>query len=305
MTEVSALFGQPMMLLPDALIALANGADMKPLRRLAGGELPFTMTADGTAVISILGPLSNRGWFGSSYAGVQAQLAAARGNAAVKSVLLDIESPGGQAAGAPETAAAVRSLAAAKPVVALVNGMAASAAYLIASGAGRIVTTPSGLSGSIGVAILHADFSRALDKAGITPTIIFAGARKADGRPYAPLSDRARTDLQREVDQLYGLMVESVAAGRKHLSATAIRATEARVFLGADAVKAGLADEVGTFESALAAAVASRRARLPATPRTKAEVAAPPPIAAATRRLNFAEAVAEEFNAAERAKRAG
>jgi signal peptide peptidase SppA len=168
----------------------------------------------------------------------------------VKSVILDIESPGGEAVGAFEAAAAVSALAAVKPVIAVVNGMAASAAYALASGASKIVTTPSGVSGSIGVVLMHADFSRAMDKAGVTPTLIFAGAHKVDGNPFEPLPDAVRADLQREVEQYYSEFVSTVAAGRR-MAPASVRATEARVYIGQEAVDAGLADSLGTFESVL------------------------------------------------------
>lgn len=221
------------------------------------GRLPYRRTDDGVAVITITGSLINRGaWVGSysgetSYEGVQHQISAALADQKTRGILLDIDSPGGEATGAFETAAAVRAAAMRKPVVAVVNGMAASAAYAIASGADRIVTTPTGVSGSIGVVLLHADFSRQLDKEGIEPTLIFAGAHKVDGNPFEPLPDSVRADLQAEVGKYYDLFVETVAAGRRALSPKAIRATEARTYVGADAVAAGLADEVGSFASAL------------------------------------------------------
>lgn len=220
-------------------------------------RLPYRRTKDGTAVITVTGSLINRGAFvGSSsgetsYEGIKHQLAMALADSKVASLLLDIESPGGEAVGAMEAAAAVRAANKVKPVTAVVNGMAASAAYALASGAGKIVTTPSGVVGSIGVVLLHADFSRQLDKAGITPTLIFAGAHKVDANPFEPLTEPVRDDLQREVMQFYDLFVAAVADGRRGMSPQGIRATEARVFIGEEAVKVGLADEVGTFESVL------------------------------------------------------
>jgi signal peptide peptidase SppA len=220
--------------------------------------LPYRRTADGVAVITITGSLINRGaWVGSdsgetSYEGIKYQVAAAAADPRARAILLDIESPGGEAVGAFEAAQAIRDAAKAKPVTAVVNGMAASAAYALASGANRIVTTPTGLTGSIGVVMVHADYSGFLEQKGIKPTLIFAGAHKVDGNPFEPLPPGVRDDLQAEVDQFYALFVKTVSAGRNGLSAAAIRATEARTFIGKDAVDAGLADGIGTFESVLA-----------------------------------------------------
>lgn len=214
---------------------------------------------NGVAMIPVLGSLVNRGaWLGArsgmtSYEGLGFQLDQAAADPDVKSVILDIDSPGGEAVGAFEIADKVRSLAKSKNVVAAVNGMAASAAYAIASAASRIVTTPSGVAGSVGVVLMHADYSHALHLKGIKPTLIHAGAHKVDGHPYAPLSEGVKTDFQAEVDQLYGLFVGSVAQGRKgKMTDASIRATEARTYIGAAAVAAGLADSIGSFESILA-----------------------------------------------------
>lgn len=164
-------------------------------------SVPYRV-ANGVAIITVTGSLVNRGaWVGASsgltsYEGIGHQLKTALADVSVHAVILDLHSPGGEAVGAFETAALVRQLAAKKRTVAIVNGMAASAAYAIASGASEIVTTETGVSGSIGVVLLHADFSRQLDREGITPTLIHAGAHKVDGNPFEPLSDDVRDDLR-------------------------------------------------------------------------------------------------------------
>lgn len=220
--------------------------------------LPYRRTPEGVAIVTITGSLVNRGaWVGASsgltsYEGIAYQIETAARDAKVKSIILDIESPGGEAVGAFETAAVVRKANEVKPVFACVNGLAASAAYAIASGAKAILTTVTGVSGSIGVVMMHADFSRAVDRAGITPTFIHAGAHKVDGHPYAPLSSEVKGDWQAEVDAFYDLFTKTVAEGRgRRLSAKAARATEARTFIGAAAKDAGLVDEVGSFADLL------------------------------------------------------
>lgn len=242
--------------MPEASRFVGSATDEDPVTGRGRG-LPYKRTADGTAVITITGSLVNRGaWVGASsgltsYEGIKFQLEQAAADPKASGIVLDIESGGGQAIGAFEVADAVRAAAARKPVTAVVNGMAASAAYAIASGATRIVTTPSGMSGSIGVVMMHADYSRKLESEGITPTLIHAGAHKVDANPFEPLSDAVRADLQGEIDQLMDLFVATVAAGRPGLDADAIRATEARTFIGQAAVDAGLADAVGSFDDAL------------------------------------------------------
>jgi signal peptide peptidase SppA len=219
---------------------------------------PYLRTPDGVALITVDGELVNRGAFVGadsglvSYEGVKFQLARAARDPKARAILLDINSPGGEAIGAEEMAGAVRAAAASKPVYAVANGMAASAAYAMASGATRIFAAPSSVVGSIGVVLLHLDYSQALDKAGIAPTLIFAGAHKTTGNPVEPLSDGAAAELQADVDTFYKSFLSSVAQGRgRRLSVKAARETEARTYIGAAAVSAGLADAVGTFEDAL------------------------------------------------------
>ncbi|MDN3719438.1 S49 family peptidase [Roseibium salinum] len=101
------------------------------------------------------------------------------------------------------------------------------------SGATEIVTTPSAVSGSIGVVLLHADISKALSEEGVKPTLIFSGRHKVDGNPFEPLSDDVRAGLQAEVDSLYEQFLKTVAAGRgDRLTEEMARATEARTFFG-------------------------------------------------------------------------
>jgi signal peptide peptidase SppA len=240
-----------------------------PAKSQRGGSAnpPPYSRIDDIAVIPIHGTLINRGAFigaysgVTSYEGVKFQLRHAGADPETRAVILDIDSPGGQAAGAFEAAAAVRELAAQKTVVAVVDDMAASAAYAIASAATRIFVTPSGMVGSIGVVMLHLDHSKRLENAGVVPTLIHAGSHKVDANPFQKLPDGVREDLQAEVDAAQDKFVECVATGRKNLTPAAIRATEARTYIGTDAVAAGLVDEVGTMETVLEAFATARLAR--------------------------------------------
>ena len=213
---------------------------------------------DGLAIIDVMGSLVNRGaWVGASsgltsYEGLAAQVEAAVADPTVRGIVLDIDSPGGEATGAFGFYETLREARARKPIVAVVNDMAASAAYGIAAQADEIVISPSSMTGSIGVVMVHMDHSKELEKRGRTPTLIFAGDHKVDANSFEPLSPSVRADLQKEVDGIYTTFVESVAAGRAALSTDAIRATQARVFRGAAAIEIGLADKIGSFVETLA-----------------------------------------------------
>src|SRR5215467_6271108 len=128
--------------------------------------------------------------------GIRARLEAAAANPDVSAIVLDVDSPGGTVAGTPETAAAVRRAAEVKPVVAVANSLAASAAYWIASQASSLVVGPSADVGSIGVISAHIDRSKMLEDMGLRVTVVSAGRYKAEGNPFAPLSDEAKANMQ-------------------------------------------------------------------------------------------------------------
>ncbi len=145
----------------------------------------------------------------------------------------------------------MREVAALKPVWAVANDAAYSAAYAIAASAQRLFVTQTGGVGSIGVIALHVDQSVKDAKDGYRFTAITAGAHKNDYSPHEPLSDAAKTELQGEVDRLYSIFTEHVATMRG-LDIEAVRATEAGLFFGSNAVAQGLADGIQTLETTLA-----------------------------------------------------
>jgi signal peptide peptidase SppA len=228
-------------------------------RRDKGG-IGSMRVENGVAILPIVGSLVNRGaWIGASsglvsYEGIAAQLREAEADTDVRAVLLDIDSPGGEATGMFATAKLVSAINKTKPVVAFVNDVAASAAYGIASSASEIIVSSTSMVGSIGVLLTHLDRSGELEDRGVKPTLIHAGAHKVDGHPFGPLSDAVRADLQAEVMKIYDQFVGLVAEGRAgRVSAEAIRATEARTYLGADAISQGLADRMASLDEVIAA----------------------------------------------------
>lgn len=221
---------------------------------------------DGVAVLNVSGALVHRSRLDMAdstyfvgYNDLAADLEDAMDNTDVHAVLQVYDSPGGEAQGAFEYADRVFALRGRKPLVAIADGMAASAAYLGGSAADELVITRTGYAGSIGVVARHVDFSRALDAGGIAVTHIFAGAHKVDGNPYEPLPAAVRDAWQADIDGLYAMFVDAVA---RHLGmdARAVRATQAQTYAGQAAVDAGLASRIGTTD-ALISELAARRAR--------------------------------------------
>ncbi|ADE85165.1 capsid protein [Rhodobacter capsulatus R121] len=230
------------------------------------------------AVIEIAGTLVHRGaWIGqssglTSYEGIAAQLQAAVADPAIRGIALDIDSFGGEVAGAFDMADRIRAARAQKPVQAFVADHALSAAYALASQAGRIILPRTGAVGSIGVVAMHSDMSGALDQKGIAVTLIHAGARKVDANPYQPLPETIRARIAGELEDLRQLFAETVAEGRgRRLDTSRALDTEAAVFRGEAAVFAGLADEVADPVTAFCAFAAAPRgtATLKSTPKGK------------------------------------
>src|SRR5690606_3741977 len=123
--------------------------------------------------------------------------------------------------------------------------------YALASAAQRLIVTETGGVGSIGVIALHVDQSLRDANEGYRYTALTAGRHKNDYSPHEPLAEGARGELQAEVDRLYSIFVGQVASFRG-LPDDAVRATEAALYFGPQAVASGLADAVGTLESTLA-----------------------------------------------------
>ncbi len=259
----SRLFGTPLLLARAKLdVVLAVLGERIGLPAAAG---PFPIPAAsapiaapaGIAVIPIHGTLVRRSHGLEAASGLTAysdlshSLEAALADPQVRGVLLDVDSPGGEAGGVFELAERIRAAASIKPIWAHANDSAFSAAYALAAGAQRLTLSQTAGVGSIGVLALHVDQSVKDTKDGLTYTAITAGARKNDYSPHAPLAAGAAQALQTEVDRLYALFVRQVATHRS-LDETTVRATDAGLFFAEDAVGARLADAVGSLDQVLA-----------------------------------------------------
>lgn len=242
---------------PAALGAgAALPAEMFTTRRGDRTERGYRMV-DGVAVITAVGGLVHRTRLDADsslligYNDLAADLEDALARADVHAIALVLDSPGGEVSGAFELAERVYAARGRKPIVAVADGMAASAAYLAASAADEVVLSTTSYVGSIGVVMRHVDFSRALANDGIAVSHIFAGEHKIDGNPYQPLPDAVRHALQTDIEGLYQMFVQAVAKHRG-LDEQAVRDTRAGVYRGAAAVAARLADRIGTVDAVVA-----------------------------------------------------
>jgi capsid assembly protease len=279
----SRLFNAPLAVHPaKADMIVAALADRLGIIRINGaapislGQVPFAHVGDedsadinssydvvdGIALVPIQGTLVHK--LGSArpicgmmgYDGIRANLAQAVADPAVRAIVLDMDSPGGEVSGCFDLVDAIRALRGVKPIWAILSEVAYSAAYAIASACDHITVPRTGGAGSIGVVAMHVDFSQALAKDGIAVTFVQFGATKTDGNQYKPLSDPALARFQAEIDRLGTLFVDTVAENRG-LSANAVRDQQAATFHGAAAVSAGLADAVMAPDEAFLALLAS------------------------------------------------
>jgi len=226
------------------------------------------------AVVPIFGTIFPRANLLTEYSGgasaekLAATLSELASDEQVGSIVLDINSPGGSAAGIPELAAEIRRVRGIKPVTAVANNLAASAAYWIASQASEIIAPQSASIGSIGVISMHEDHSEELAKEGIRVTLVTAGKYKAEGHPFGPLDQEARGEMQRRVDVFYRMFVEDVAAGRGLTTEHVLNSFgQGRLLLAGEAQSVKMVDRVGTMGLALSRALAQARSTLGESPK--------------------------------------
>lgn len=287
------LFNQPLMVTPDVLelgVRWANqvmnlniinlGPATAPAMRMDDneGSAPRAQgpgsggrgsTSTGVAVIPVHGVLVPRSAnlemceTMTSYEGLRRDIRAAVNDPAIERIALDIDSPGGSVAGAFELADDIRAMAAQKPITGVINFMGYSGGYLIASACSDIVVSRTSGVGSIGVIASHMDRTALNEKLGVKVTTVYAGAHKNDLTPHEPISEQSLKVLTDLVNEGYDMFVSAVADYRS-MTATAVRATEAGLYRGDAAIKAGLADRLQSPQDAIdgiAHAVATDRAQ--------------------------------------------
>ncbi|EFR2579868.1 S49 family peptidase [Escherichia coli] len=205
---------------------------------MAGGKRPARVyrVVNGIAVLPVTGTLVHRlggmrpfsGMTG--YDGIVACLQQAMADTSVRGVLLDIDSPGGQAAGAFDCADMIYRLRQQKPVWALCNDTACSAAMLLASACSRRLVTQTSRIGSIGVMMGHVSYAGHLAQAGVDITLIYAGAHKVDGNQFEALPSEVRQDMQQRIDA--ALNTHDTGGTMPQLTATEAAAQENQRVMG-------------------------------------------------------------------------
>lgn len=239
------------------------GRPMARMRR----EMIGQVTPEGVAVLDLEGPLAKRlSTVSAICEGTSTNLIAdyfqqAVEDPEVKGIILNIDSPGGAVDGTMDLARAIYAARGKKPILALADGQACSAAYWIGAAADAFyLANETTMAGSIGVVFTHVDQSKALEKAGLVVTEITAGKYKRAISSYKPLDEEGKAILSELADDIYTLFVNDISSFRGvPVEQVLDRMAEGRVFMGQKAIEAGLVDGVSTLDD-LVSLIATGRA---------------------------------------------
>ena len=246
------------------------GIDVDKVAREARRQTATSVSGGGIAVLPLYGVITQRGNMIEDVSGpgsvstqkFAAALRQALADESVSQILIDIDSPGGSVYGVAELADEIVAARAQKPIVAIANSLAASAAYWIGCSASEFYVTPGGEVGSIGVWQAHFDYSQALAAEGVTPTLISAGTYKVEGNPYAPLEPEAQAFMQSRVDDYFLTFSKAVAKGRGVPIAQVRNGMGQGRVLGADAaLEQNMVDGIVTLDEAIRKMLLTARAQ--------------------------------------------
>ncbi|WP_319404794.1 S49 family peptidase [uncultured Desulfosarcina sp.] len=236
--------------------------DLKTAKALASSEISTKnnppQIKNKIAIIPVYGPLSKQTSFlsilfgGASIIDLEKNFSEAINSSEVKAIVLDIDSPGGTVSGIDSLSKRIFQARQKKPVIAFGNGSMASAAYWIGSAADKIVVERTAQVGGIGVLMVHHDWSKADEKAGLKRTFIAAGKYKTVGNSAEPLSREARNIIKSQLAYIHDVMLTDISRNRGVIKQTVeSKMGDAQIFIGKQAVDAGLADYVGDLGAAV------------------------------------------------------
>jgi signal peptide peptidase SppA len=274
MNNVTEILNAPWAILPDTLKEIQEiykahvlgaridiaAVEAKLGRPLKNEQESYTVH-DGVAVLPINGVMGKRMNLmtqisgGSSTQLISKYFAEAMADEDVHSIVLHIDSPGGTVDGTETLANQIHAARGGKkPIIAVADGLMASAAYWVGSAAEKVYATERASQiGSIGVVASHVDYSKAEEKAGVKVTEIYAGKYKRIASEHAPLTKEGRETLQDKVDSIYSIFVDDVARNRGVTAEYAVEhMANGKLFAASKAVKVGLVDGVSTLSQVVA-----------------------------------------------------
>lgn len=241
----------------------ANGTRCAPSRIHSNLLSPATPRKEARlkpviVVLPLIGPITQReSLFTAFFGGTSTEKWGAAFDELVQApnvgaIVIEVSSPGGEVSGVPELAAKIYKARGTKPIVAVANAWAASAAYWLAAAADELIVSPSGMAGSIGVWSMHISFAEQLKMDGVEVTLISAGKFKTEFNPFEPLDEEAKKNEQAEVDRYYGMFVNDVAKFRGVTSGKVRNGFGEARLVGPDAaITEGMADRKATLEQTI------------------------------------------------------
>ncbi len=265
----SAVFGDVWAILPQTLNVMGDLVRMRiegerltaeEIEARIGGRRQRAKQITGkVAVLPVFGVIGHRMNMMSDISGgtstemLGKEFDALANDPEIGAILLDVDSPGGSVGGLQELSDKIfNARKPERPIIAVANGMAASAAYYIATAADEVVVTPGSEVGSVGTLALHTETSGLDEKVGIKNTLVTFGENKGEGSSIEPLSDGARADLQRRVDEYGRQFVADVVRNRDVPKKDVMdKFGQGLMYQGKDAVRRGMADRVATLDEML------------------------------------------------------
>jgi len=198
---------------------------------------------------------------------IMAHLRDAKRDNDTKAVVLYINSPGGSAAASHAIYKEVRALSEEKPVIAVMDDVAASGGYYVACGAGKIMANGSTMTGSIGVIMSNIAYYGLMEKIGVQDTTIASGKYKDIGSPFRPMRADEKQLLQGLVKDVYEQFVDAVAEGREMPREEVLKVADGRIVTGRQALELGLVDALGSYYDAID--MAAEEAKIKGEPKVK------------------------------------
>jgi protease-4 len=221
-------------------------------------DLDFISGDENIAVINIDNMLvlktEDPGMFGVKQPSVKDyidELDKAENDPNIKAIILKVNCPGGEVVASEKLARKVKEVSEKKPVVAYVETLGASGAYMVIAPANYIVAEKHSIVGSIGVRMDMLHYYGLMEKIGVNATVIKAGKYKDIGSPYRPMTPEEKEYLEKMINETYMDFVEWVAENRNMTINETLKVADGKIYSGSDAQKAGLVDMVGTEEDAL------------------------------------------------------
>jgi signal peptide peptidase SppA len=266
---LARVYNQPHLCRPEKLEAISRvmvdrwrgiraDAPLLAELRAANQERRRPVVSNSVAVLPILGTLAKRGGMIEDSSGMASTDMIGRefdrlmADESVGSILLDVDSPGGEVFGVPELADKIFAARGRKPIEASVNAEMASGALWIGTAADRVNITPSGWIGSLGVYMAHTDVSAWNEAEGVRVTYISAGDYKVEGNSDAPLTEEAAAYYQEQVNVIYDQFIAAVARNRG-VSKSIARENygKGRMLQAQQAMGVGLVDRIETLDQTM------------------------------------------------------